>query len=103
MDFDKIIREAFIEYYKTVTTDQYGQVGINKLEVYQVFSKLNVELRKKLNQFIKEGKSALVGISLYGGRLGTYEAMYFKDNEFQKEVHNVLRTNKNYLHNMNSW
>lgn len=101
MDFDKYIRERLMEYYKTVTTDQYGQVGICKLEVWSVFG--SQELAKEVNQFIKDDKSELVGIGLYGGRFGTYEAMYFKSKTFERELHGVLVTNKNYLHNINSW
>jgi hypothetical protein len=93
----EFIKNKLVELYKNVTTDQYGQVQQNKLTP-SIFG----DKEDEVEQFCKDNKGILM-FSTYGWRYGTYKAFSVEDAEIKKACNDALKTNKNYLTNINSY
>ena len=91
------IRKTLIEFYKTCTTDKYGQVAMHYFTP-NIFGDKKDEVKK----YCEEHKGILQ-FSTYGDRYGTYTAFTVEDAELRKECYETLRTNPNYIRNVNSW
>jgi hypothetical protein len=93
----EFIKNTLVEFHRTCTTDSYGQVGISNFTLNLFGDKKN-----EVEQFCKENKGIL-RFSTYGWRYGTYVAFTIEDEEIRKACREALRTNENYLRNINSW
>jgi hypothetical protein len=91
------IKNTLVELHENVTTDQYGQVQQNKLTP-SIFK----DREDEVEQFCKHNKGILT-FSTYGWKYGTYKAFSIEDAEIRKACNDALKTNKNYLTNINSY
>lgn len=91
------IKDTLVNFYKTCTTDKYGQVGMHN------FTPSIFGIKKdEVEEYCKKYKGILT-FSTYGGSYGTYRAFTVDNDEIRKACNDVLRTNQNYLNNINSW
>jgi hypothetical protein len=93
----EFIKNTLVEMYKTTTTDKYGQVAIfyHRLSLFG-------EKQQEVMDYCKANKGILQ-FSTYGGSIGTYTAFTIEDEGIRKACQEALRTNENYLRNINSW
>lgn len=90
------IRTTLVNLHKTCTTDSFGQVSI-----FNFRPSLFGDRKDEVEQYCKENN--VLQFSTYGGQIGTYRAFIILDKDILKECHEALRTNENYLNNINSW
>lgn len=91
----KNLKEKIANYYRTSTTDKYGQ--LSTISIYSVTE--SDEEREQLKE--------LVNVCTYGGRLGTYKAFSpwgaFKCAELEQMCREAFALNEHRKRNLNSW
>jgi len=90
------IKETLVEMHKTVSTDKYGQVHRDNFT-----PSLFGDKRDEVEQFCQA--NPILKYSTYGSRFGNYKAFTIEDDELYKACREALRTNENYLRNLNSY
>jgi hypothetical protein len=93
----QFITDKLVEMHKTCDTDQYGQVPQRNYSPRVFGDKAN-----DVEQYCNENKGILE-YSTYGASYGTYTSFTIKDSDIQLACRKALRTNENYLRNVNSW
>jgi hypothetical protein len=91
------IKMCLVEMHKNTTTDNYAQVGRSNFTP-SVFG----DKKDEVERYCKDNKGVLQ-YATYGGAIGTYKAFTIEDAEIRKACSDALKTNENYLRNLNSW
>ena len=91
------IKETLVQLHKVTTTDQYGQVSIDKLR-----PSLFGEKKEEVQKYCKDNKGIL-NFKTYGSSYGTYTAFTIECADIRKACSASLSTNQNYLRNINRW
>lgn len=94
MKNEKLIQQI-VKYYRTHTTDRYGQLGT--IDIYRVTE--SNEEREQLKDLVK--------VSVFGWAYGTYKGFSpwgaFKCAELEKLCKEAFANNEHMLRNLNSW
>lgn len=93
----KHIKEKIVNYYRTCTTDGYGQ-----MKTIDIFTFIDGNNQEELDYL-----SSLMTISTYGWTYGTYKGVSpwhsFKCTDLEAECRKAFAQNENRQRNLNQW
>lgn len=95
-DIKKIIKTTLVEFYKKCSTDKWGQVHRSNFQE-GFFGEKDADV-----QTFCQANKGILQYGTYGGSFGTYTAFTIEDKEIYKSCSEALRTNPNYLRNVNN-
>jgi len=99
IDIKQFIKETLINKHETATTDEYGQINKSNFSINNLFK----ERSNEVIEYIKTDKT-IINTATYGGRHGTYTAMYdIIDKGIKKACEEALHRNENRKKNLNKW
>lgn len=91
------LREKIVNYYRTCSTDIYGQIGIISINNF-----IDSNNQEELNSL-----KSLMQISTYGGYYGTYKGINawgsFKCNNLKQKCREAFSQNESRKRNLNRW
>jgi len=89
------IKDVLVQLHKEVSVDIYGQVGRSNFTP-SLFGNKKDEVEK----YCRDNRGVLQ-YSTYGARCGTYKAFTIESIDIRLACSNALRSNKNYIRNIN--